>query len=81
MRSVEGDQQNAHPDNSRAERQVSRSTECSESNAQSAITLVESSVIALAQATERNPPPVILPVKSYPHRRGDLGLRTIESYR
>ena len=29
----------------------------------SAITLVESSVVALAQATERNPPPLILPVK------------------
>ena len=35
----------------------------------SAITLVESSVIALAQATECNPPPVIVPVKSYPCAR------------
>ena len=32
------------------------------------ITLVESSVITLAQATERNPPPLILPVKP-PHAR------------
>ena len=32
----------------------------------SAITLDSTSVIALAQATECNPSPVILPVKSYP---------------
>ena len=34
----------------------------------SVITLIELSVMALAQATERNPPPLILPVKP-PHAR------------
>ena len=35
----------------------------------SAITLIELSVMALAQATECNPPPLILPVKPHPCAR------------